>query len=792
MSYCPNCGLEVKEDATICPRCRTKVNTNPFGTTSTHSFGLSLRGGETRASRNDETVAGRPGSNSGTQRGTNGAGSSYNARNSADNRNSTGNGAGGEQPKYRSSQNYRNGVNSGSGGYTPGGVGGPGSSRGSYGGPGGVQGGRSSSNGAGSYGGPGRYTPNSPDNQDESFIDRIRNFFTNNQDGSNNRYFLVAGGVLLVIVMLLTGSILYGIFIKDEGDGQIASNTGNTSSKNKPKLSPTGEDHTDPHDDMDKYNNDQNDQQTGSKDRSSDNSDQNTDADDQNTNNKDNNSASKDRNTGSKEKSVTGNQGNNTGNKDTSSNNKDNKGTSSQTTQNTGNQTNEDHAKKNTTSQDTGNQSGSQDTGKKNTGNQNTSDQNTGDQNTGSQDTDDQAGVGDANLSREELLERERDSRDYLYGTAHTGYIMDPSSSNGYDISEIPEDALGYYYSDFDEDGEDELLVLDQTGERFVRLNMYEVEDQTVVQADSVLAECDAYNDGSVKEFTVSEGVPAFADAFVYQCGGETRIGFEFAASGIHATGTSHDILSYRYSGGSFELVDYSHNAGSTIAEDVVNDAAYAAEYTADLAKLGVGAMTPQDVASYWNCDTHIMDYMQDVHEIFRAETDFDGDASTLYSNWESGGKARMAFSTIRFWSDGDLFEGDGSLYKDPSTVETKEATDNSSSNSDDDWDDGGDDYDDGGNSGGGNSGSDNSDDDGWYDDEDYDDEDFEDWADDEENWEDDWDEDEEEWYDDEEYYDEDEWYDDEEYYDDDEEYYDDDEEWYDEEDLGDVQDEYL
>ena len=89
---------------------------------------------------------------------------------------------------------------------------------------------------------------------------------------------------------------------------------------------------------------------------------------------------------------------------------------------------------------------------------------------------------------------------------------MDPSSSNGYDISEIPEDALGYYYSDFDEDGEDELLVLDQTGERFVRLNMYEVEDQTVVQADSVLAECDAYNDGSVKEFTVSEGVPAFAE----------------------------------------------------------------------------------------------------------------------------------------------------------------------------------------------------------------------------------------------------------------------------------------
>ena len=378
---------------------------------------------------------------------------------------------------------------------------------------------------------------------------------------------------------------------------------------------------------------------------------------------------------------MTGNQGNNTGNKDTSGSNKDNKGTSSQTTQNTGNQTNEDHAKKNTTSQDTGNQSGSQDTGKKNTGNQNTSDQNTsdqntGDQNTGSQDTDDQAGVGDANLSREELLERERDSRDYLYGTAHTGYIMDPSSSNGYDISEIPEDALGYYYSDFDEDGEDELLVLDQTGERFVRLNMYEVEDQTVVQADSVLAECDAYNDGSVKEFTVSEGVPAFADAFVYQCGGETRIGFEFAASGIHATGTSHDILSYRYNGSSFELVDYSHNAGSTIAEDVVNDAAYAAEYTADLAKLGVGAMTPQDVASYWNCDTHIIDYMQDVHEIFRAETDFDGDASTLYSNWESGGKARMAFSTIRFWSDGDLFEGDGSLYKDPSTVETKEATD--------------------------------------------------------------------------------------------------------------------
>ena len=99
---------------------------------------------------------------------------------------------------------------------------------------------------------------------------------------------------------------------------------------------------------------------------------------------------------------------------------------------------------------------------------------------------------------------------------------------------------------------------------------MYEVEGDKVVEAARVLAGGSQVEGG--ESYNVSDGAPAFTNAFVYDCGGETRIGFEFAYTGIHATGVAHSVLSYRYNNGQLTLVDIFGMSGSTIDMDLDDD----------------------------------------------------------------------------------------------------------------------------------------------------------------------------------------------------------------------------
>ena len=270
----------------------------------------------------------------------------------------------------------------------------------------------------------------------------------------------------------------------------------------------------------------------------------------------------------------------------------------------------------------------------------------------------------DDNTTTSKSLEEEQISRNYLFGQEFTGYITDYLTTNGYDLSEIPQDCAGYYYYDFDQDGEEELVVLELTEDRSIMIEMYEVEGDKVVEAARVLAGGSQVEGG--ESYNVSDGAPAFTNAFVYDCGGETRIGFEFAYTGIHATGVAHSVLSYRYNNGQLTLVDIFGMSGSTIDMDLDDDPDFAARFIGSLNDLGAGAMTVQDAHSFWEYDTHFIDYVKDAHEIYRAVTGFidsEEEAIAKYSNWMNN-KERMAYTTIRFSDKGELYEGDGSHYK--------------------------------------------------------------------------------------------------------------------------------
>ena len=253
----------------------------------------------------------------------------------------------------------------------------------------------------------------------------------------------------------------------------------------------------------------------------------------------------------------------------------------------------------------------------------------------------------------DKVLEDCAENLDCLYGKTYNGYVTglntaDPGSRfMGYDITEIPAGPIGYYICDFDQDGQKELLVLSVTEDYSVTAKMYESEGGRAVEAASILIGADYYEDGSGNDQTLTNGLPSFTNAFVYDLDGSTRIGFEFMDTGIFATGISHNLYSYEYADRAFQLKCKTIMAGSTIAEDLTYDPAFASEYQEQLQGFGARNILIEEMISFWDCDTHIVDYLTNAHEIFCLTAEQHPDFDRM--RWDSMNGSRTPATVIRF-----------------------------------------------------------------------------------------------------------------------------------------------
>lgn len=253
----------------------------------------------------------------------------------------------------------------------------------------------------------------------------------------------------------------------------------------------------------------------------------------------------------------------------------------------------------------------------------------------------------------DKVLEDCAENLDCLYGKTYNGYVTglntaDPGSRfMGYDITEIPAGPIGYYICDFDQDGQKELLVLSVTEDYSVTAKMYESEGGRAVEAASILIGADYYEDGSGNDQTLTNGLPSFTNAFVYDLDGSTRIGFEFMDTGIFATGISHNLYSYEYADRAFHLKCKTIMAGSTIAEDLTYDPAFASEYQEQLQGFGARNILIEEMISFWDCDTHIVDYLTNAHEIFCLTAEQHPDFDRM--RWDSMNGSRTPATVIRF-----------------------------------------------------------------------------------------------------------------------------------------------
>ena len=231
----------------------------------------------------------------------------------------------------------------------------------------------------------------------------------------------------------------------------------------------------------------------------------------------------------------------------------------------------------------------------------------------------------------------------------------------------MPVGDVAYYVYDFDDDGASELLVLELTDDGTVSASMYEFDGDVALEEEQKLIEIDDNENEKKAICRMIGGVPSFANAFVYKVGDETRIGFEFAYKSLHWGHNEQHILSYAYVGNALELRDYHWVVdGYKSADDVKDHRDYYKKLYEKFVGLGAGAMSEDDIISLYNMKTHFIEYMKDVHEIYRVEnTLIDGEPFD-YVKWEKGGREIATISTINFTDLKGLINGDGPKYKEP------------------------------------------------------------------------------------------------------------------------------
>ena len=294
------------------------------------------------------------------------------------------------------------------------------------------------------------------------------------------------------------------------------------------------------------------------------------------------------------------------------------------------------------------------------------------------QDQEEQQKTEETSMTAREAFAPLYEGKSFLYGQQYTAYLTDPSQSyagvTGLDATEVPEGDFAYYVYDFDDDGTEELLMLELTQDRTILAKMYEFDGDSAKEEDRKLIEIDNKENGRKTVCRLVGGAPAFANAFVYKVDDSIRIGFEFAYGAVHADGIWHDILSYAYEGNSLELRDYYSNAGSTIDMDVSYDRNLYKEMYEAFVRLGAGAMSTDDIASMWNMQTHFVDYMKDVREICRVDSPL-LNSNFDYVQWENGGRQRTEYSAVFFASQQNLFGGTGAKYREPVPFPEEEAS---------------------------------------------------------------------------------------------------------------------
>lgn len=256
-----------------------------------------------------------------------------------------------------------------------------------------------------------------------------------------------------------------------------------------------------------------------------------------------------------------------------------------------------------------------------------------------------------------QTLEKFADTLDTLYGKTYTGYLWDDKKEkykdrNGYDTSEIPASNAAYRIEDYDQDGNEELLVVSVNDNSALKLTMYEVEEGDLVfPADTF----DAAAEQNDREFYVYAGETrgGYSRVFTYENGGPC-IGLESLGFGIMADGRRRIILTVKYEDGKFNkagepYIDTSSAPLSNMSDDLER------KVRAEIESYGTHPLLDKDVIRIHN--GYPLDrYLPDVHEIMRSETIDTLDRDQYYEWKKKENPDKLEASSIHFAEMNELY----------------------------------------------------------------------------------------------------------------------------------------
>ena len=155
------------------------------------------------------------------------------------------------------------------------------------------------------------------------------------------------------------------------------------------------------------------------------------------------------------------------------------------------------------------------------------------------------------------LLQAYADRFSYLSGSGpYRGYFRYNNGAAQYDYqSSLPVQPLAYYRTDFDQDGQEELLIVNTNEDYTLQAELYEVSGGSVQLASSTALPATA---ASIAE-------DGYLDCLVYQQSGQTTVGFEERAHASHlADGTLIRFTALRYDGSSLQILGSQEYSGSS------------------------------------------------------------------------------------------------------------------------------------------------------------------------------------------------------------------------------------
>lgn len=264
---------------------------------------------------------------------------------------------------------------------------------------------------------------------------------------------------------------------------------------------------------------------------------------------------------------------------------------------------------------------------------------------------------GAAESSVRSLLEKYAAGLDTLYGKTYTAYLSKSKNGElidrqGFDSTEIPAVDAAWQIEDFDQDGNEELLVISVNDDSTLKMTMYEVTEGDRISAADTFDAAVKLNDSIYHVYAAKQG-DGYTRVFTYDKDGPC-IGFDSLGHCMQATGRRRVILTVKYDGTHFQQEGEPYYDGTSGMYHENEDEA-ARFIRGKFESFGTLPLLDKDVSRLFISYPLDM-YLPDVNEIMRTYSTITIDWDLMYEWQKKEDPEKIEACSIKFAEKNRLY----------------------------------------------------------------------------------------------------------------------------------------